>query len=110
MDGPIIGYVRICVDPLGGPQGAICAHFRPKKLDFLINYIRIMCLMWDLGLVLSDSQKDAVSGKIKVFGNILYFRGVNWVQIWTKTQNFGYVPFPFKEISFKDSLYSVIGL
>ena len=66
--------------------------------------------MWDLGLVSSDSRKDIVSGKIKVFCNILYFRGVNWVQKWTKTVNFGYVPFPFKDISFKDSSYSVIDL
>ena len=66
--------------------------------------------MWDLGLVLSHSPKDVVSGKIKVFGNILCFPGVNWAQIWTKTQNFGYVPFPLKDISFKDSSYSVIGL
>ena len=32
--------------------------------------------MWDLGLVSSDSPKDVVSGKIKVFGNIwLFSRG-----------------------------------
>ena len=65
--------------------------------------------MWDLGLVSSDSPKDVVFGKIKVFGNILYFLGINWAQKWTKTQNFGYVPFPLKDISFKDSSYSVIG-
>ena len=59
--------------------------------------------MWDLGLVSSNSQKDVVSGKIKVFGNILYFRAVNRAQKWTKTINFGYVPFPVKDISFKDS-------
>ena len=66
--------------------------------------------MWDLELVSSDSRKDVVSGKFKVFGNILCFPGVNWAQIWTKTQNFGYVPFPLKDISFKYYLYSVIGL
>ena len=59
--------------------------------------------MWDLRLMSSDSQKDVVFGKIKVFGNIFCFAGVNWAQIWTKTQNFGYVPFPVKDISFKDS-------
>ena len=64
--------------------------------------------MWDLGLVSSDSPKDAVSGKIFVFGNILCFSGVNWAQKWTKTVNFGYVSFPLKDISFKDSSYSVI--
>ena len=59
--------------------------------------------MWDLGLVSSDSPKDVVFGKIKVSSNIWCFPGVNWAQIWTKTQNFGYVPFPVKDISFKDS-------
>ena len=102
--------MRICAEPLGGPQGPFCAHFGPKKWVFLINYITIMWFMWDLGLVLSHSPKDVVSGKIKVFGNILCFPGVNWAQKWTKTQNFGYVPFPLKDISFKDSSYSVIGL
>ena len=66
--------------------------------------------MWDLGLVSSDSPKDVVFGKIKVFGNILRFAGVNWAQKWTKTVNFGYVRFPLKDISFKDSSHSVIGL
>ena len=63
--------------------------------------------MWDLGLVSSDSPKDVVCGKIKVSSNIFFFRGVNWAPKWTKTVNFGYVPFPLKEISFKDSSYSV---
>ena len=66
--------------------------------------------MWDLGLVLCDIPKDVVSGKILVFGNILCFPGVNWAQIWTKTVNFGYVPFLLKDISFKDFSYSIIGL
>ena len=65
--------------------------------------------MWDLGLVSSDSPKDVVFGKIKVFSNIWFFLGVNSAQIWTKTVNFRYVPFPLKDISFKDSSYSVIG-
>ena len=69
-----------------------------------------MSFMWDLGLMSSDSRKDAVSGKIKVSGNIFCFLGVNWAQRWTKTQNFGYVAFPVKDISFKDSSYSVIDL
>ena len=63
--------------------------------------------MWDLGLVSSDSRKDVVSGKIKVFGNILFFPGVNWAQKWTKTQNFGYVPFPLKDINLKSSSYTI---
>ena len=30
IDGPIAGYVKICADPLGRPQGAVLAHFSPK--------------------------------------------------------------------------------
>ena len=36
--------------------------------------------MWDLGLVLFDSHKDVLSGKLLFFGNILGFPGVNWAQ------------------------------
>ena len=63
--------------------------------------------MWDLGLVSSDSRKDVVSGKIKVFGNIFCFPGVNWTKVWTKTQNFGYVLFPLKDINLKSSSYTI---
>ena len=66
--------------------------------------------MWDLGLVSSDSPKDVVSRKIKAFGNILCFPGVNWAQKWTKTKNFGYVPFPLKDKIFKQYSYSVINV
>ena len=31
IDGPIAGYVKICVDPLGQLQGAVLAHFSPKN-------------------------------------------------------------------------------
>ena len=75
--------------------------FWAKKWVSLINYIRILRFMWDLGLVLFDSPKDAVSGKILVFGNILC-PGVNWAQIWTKNVTFGYVWFPLKDIILKD--------
>ena len=63
--------------------------------------------MWDMGLLSSDSRNDVVSGKIKVFSNILSFPGVNWAQIRTKTQNFGYVPFPLKDINLKSSSYTI---
>ena len=69
-----------------------------------------MSFIWDLELVSFDSPKAIVSIKILVFGNILCFPGVNWAQIWTKTVNFGYVPFLLKDISFKDFSYSIIGL
>ena len=73
----------------------------PKKI-FLINFIRIMWFIWDLGLVLLDDHKNLVSWKILVFGNILGFLGVNWAQKWTKTVNFGYVSFPLKHFILKD--------
>ena len=67
VDGPIIGYVRICVDPLGRPQGAILAYFGPEKWSFLKNFIRILRFIWDLGLVSCDNPKDLVFGKKKFF-------------------------------------------
>ena len=42
VDGLIIGYVRVYVDPLGLPQGTIKVHFGLKKKNFLINYIGIL--------------------------------------------------------------------
>ena len=101
MDGPIIGYVRICVDPLGRPQGAIWAHFGPKKWVFLKIFIRILRFIWDLGLVSSDSRRDVVSGKNLFFGKIICFPGVNWAQNSNKTENFGYVLGPQKLQFFK---------
>ena len=79
----------------------------PKNGFFLINYIRIVSFIWDLELVSFDSPKAIVSIKILVFGNILCFPGVNWAQRWTKTQNFGYVPFPLKDMISKYCLYNV---
>ena len=59
--------------------------------------------------MLFDSPKDVVLRKILFFGNILCFPGVNWVQKWTKTVNFGYVPFPLKVIILEDSSNNVFG-
>ena len=58
--------------------------------------------MLDLGFVLFDKTKDAVSRKILVFGNILGVLGVNWTHKWTKTVNFWYVPFLLKHLILKD--------
>ena len=55
--------------------------------------------MWNLGLVSSDSPKNAVSGKILVFGKKFLLPGVNWTQKWTKNENFGYVLFVLKHYS-----------
>ena len=96
MDGPIIAYVKICVDPLSRPQRAIS-----QKRVSLIIFIRILRFIWNFGLVSSDNPKDAVSGKILVFGNIFIFPEVNWAQSWTKTVKFGYVPFVLKHLILK---------
>ena len=47
-----------------------------QKWIFLNNFIRIQWFIWDLVLVLFNSHKDVVSGKILVFGNILGFPGI----------------------------------
>ena len=46
--------------------------FEISKLEnYLINFIRILWFIWDLGVVLFDSHKDVGSGKI--FGFWQYF-------------------------------------
>ena len=80
--------------------------FSPKWI-FLINFIRILWFIWDLVLALFDIDKDVVSGKILVFGNVFAFPGVNWTQKWTKTFKFGYVLFPLKHLILKDCLDTV---
>ena len=45
--------------------------FLSQNRIFLVNFIRILWFIWDLVLVLFNSHKDVVSGKILVFGNIL---------------------------------------
>ena len=77
-------------------------YLAPKKWVFLINFIRILWFIWDLGLVLFDSHKDSVSGKILVFSNILGLLEENWAQKLTKTINFGYILFPLKHLILKD--------
>ena len=44
------------------------------------------------------------------FGNTFDFLGLNWAQRWTKTINFGFVPFPLKYFTFKDYLETVFVL
>ena len=66
--------------------------FEILKLDnYLINFLRILWFIWDLGLVLFDSHKDSliVSGKIFDFGNILGFLGVNWAKNGPKPSTLG---------------------
>ena len=60
--------------------------------------------------MLFNSNKDVVSGKILVSGDILGFPGINWVHKWTKTFNFGYVPFLVKHLILKDCLDTVFVL
>ena len=84
--------------------------FLVQRMGFFINFIGILWFLWDLGLVLFDSHKDVVSRKILVFGNILCFVGVNWAQKWTKSVNFGYVPFPLKHLILEDCSETVFVL
>ena len=86
------------------------SQFLAQKMFFLINFIRILWFIWDLVLVLFDSHKDVVSGKILLFGNILGFQGVNWAQQWTKIVKFRCVPFLLKHLILKDCSYTVFVL
>ena len=60
--------------------------------------------------MLFDSHKDLVSVKILVFGNILSFLVDNCAQKWTKTENFGNVPFWLKHLILKDCSDTVFAL
>ena len=84
--------------------------FTFKKMGFFINFIRILCFIWDLGLALFDIHKDSISGKFLVFGNILGLLEENWAQKWTKTINFGYVLFLLKHLILKDCSETVFVL
>ena len=89
-------YYRLCENlcrPLGLAPGG--------------NLGPILRSIWDLELVLSDIPIDAVFGKTLVFGKILRFLGVNWAQKWTKTENFGYVPFVLKYLILKSCSHTV---
>ena len=101
MDGPIIGYVRISDNPLMWPQGPIY-KFGPKKCLFLLNFTRILWFFWDLGLTLFNIPKDVVFPEILVLSNIFGFLAVNWALKWTKTVNFGCIPFEPKFKILKD--------
>ena len=107
MDGPIIVYVRICVDPFGRPWLANYDYFEPKKWVFLIIFKRILRSIWDLGIMSFDSPKNVV---ILVFGNILRFPRVNLAQKWTKTVNFWYILFVSKHLVLKYCSYTGIPL
>ena len=90
--------------PLGLALGGNLGPFWAQKMGvFLIIFIRILQFIWDLGLVSSDSPKDAVSGKILVFDKIFLFPGVNWAQKWTKNEDFGYILFVLKHLILKHS-------
>ena len=85
-----------------GPRGQFVTILGPENEFIFINYIRTLRFMWDLALVLFDSIKAIVFRKILPFGNIFCFPGENRSQKWTKTVNFGYIPFSPKDIILKD--------
>ena len=83
------GCYRLCENlcwTFGRAPGGNFGPFWAQKMIFFINYIRIL--------------------RILVFGNVLCFPGVNWAQMWTKTVNVGYGPFPLKDIILKDCSYN----
>lgn len=63
-DCPVIGYVKIRVEPLAQSYGPVLAHFRPGKWILFIVIIRILWSSSDLKLILLDSPKDLVFGKL----------------------------------------------
>ena len=73
-----------------------------KNPCFSINFIKNFVIYFGPGTSLFDKNKDAVSGKILFFGNILGFLGINWSQKWTKIVNFRCVLFPLKHLISKD--------
>ena len=82
MDGPIIGYVRICDDSL--THGGNLDPIWTQKVFFGV-ILKEFWLFWDLELILLIIPKDAVFAKILVFSNIFGFPTVNWAPIWTLT-------------------------
>ena len=99
------GCYKLCESLCWPLEPAPGGQFRPilalKNGGFLIIFIIILRFIWDLGLLSFDSPKVVVSGKILVFGNIFNFLGLNWAQKWTKTENFGCVPFVLKHTNFE---------
>ena len=80
--------------------------FEISKLEnYLINFIRILWFMWDLGLVLFNSHKVLVSGKNFGFWQYFEFSGGKLGPKWTKTINFVYIPFLLKHLILKDLSY-----
>ena len=59
-------------------------------------------IFWDLGLTLFDIPKDVVFAEILVLSNIFGFLAVHWALKWTKTVNFGCIPFEPKFKILKD--------
>ena len=57
--------------------------------------------------MLFDSPENVVFGEILVFANLFDFAAVDMAQKWTKTVNFGYVPFEEKLRILKNSSKNV---
>ena len=93
MDDPIIDYVRISDNPLMWSPGPIY-KFGPKKCLFLLNFTRVLWFFWDLNYL--------IFLRMPFFKNIFGFPSVNWAPKWTKTVNFGCIPFESKFKNLKD--------
>ena len=93
--------------PFGtGSFGQFTPNLGSKNV-FLLNFTRILWILWELGLTLLYISKDAVFAEILVLSNIFGFPAVNWVPKWTKTVNFRCVPFETK-FKFKKDFSSTV--
>ena len=81
-----------------------------KLANYLINFIKILWFIRDLGLVLFDIHKDVVSGKKIGFSQYFEFSGPNWAKKLTKTINFRYVLFLIKHVILKNCSETVFVL
>ena len=83
-----------------GPRGQFI-NLGPKNVCICLIK-RILWFFWDLVLTLFDIPKDVVFPEILVLSNIFGFLAVNWALKWTKTVNFGCIPFQPKFKILKD--------
>ena len=68
-------YVRILVDILTLPEGAIKAHFRLKKGRLLSNFPNFPRFLRDIKFMLLVSPKPIVSPQLLLSCNIFSFSG-----------------------------------
>ena len=92
------------------PSGNLDPICAPPPNFFLLNFTRIKWFFRDLGFALFDIPKDAVLAEILILSKFFGFPAVNWALKWTKTVNFGCVPFRPKFEILKDFLNTMLVL